>query len=152
MDQRLFEEGPEVTNKLPIEEEGEALFRAVDDWIILCKLINTSVNGTVNERTINSGKQNKFIIYYYYYWYYQPQARKKGRKTHYHNYGRWQQKHEQSNKSPIGKFNCNYYRFTEQWTERKTDVCVWKTKIEVITSSRLAALTFMEGPCMNKPN
>ena len=38
---------PDVTHKLPIEEEGEALFRAVDDGIILCKLINTSVDGTV---------------------------------------------------------------------------------------------------------
>lgn len=58
-----LENDPDVKHKLPIEEDGEALFRAVDDGIILCKLINTSVPGTVDERTINKGKLNKFTMH-----------------------------------------------------------------------------------------
>ena len=54
---------PDVKHKLPIEEKGDALFKAVNDGIILCKLINSSVPGTVDERTINKGKLSKFTMH-----------------------------------------------------------------------------------------
>ncbi|KAL5480026.1 hypothetical protein EMCRGX_G023641 [Ephydatia muelleri] len=47
---------------LPVKEDGDGLFTAVHDGLILCKLINTSVPGTVDERAINKGKLNTFTI------------------------------------------------------------------------------------------
>ena len=58
-----LENDPDVKHKLPIQEGGTALFMAVDDGIIPCKLINSSVAGTVDERTINKGKLNKFTMH-----------------------------------------------------------------------------------------
>ncbi|XP_064384234.1 fimbrin-like [Halichondria panicea] len=57
-----LEQDPDVASHLPVAEEGEALFAAVHDGIILCKLINTSVANTVDERAINKTKLNVFRI------------------------------------------------------------------------------------------
>ena len=58
-----LEEDPDVKERLPIAEVGDALFRAVHDGIILCKLINTSIPGTIDERVINKGKLNVYKIH-----------------------------------------------------------------------------------------
>lgn len=57
-----LEEDPDVKRTLPVPEEGAGLFQAVHDGIVLCKLINTSVPNTVDERAINKGKLNVFTI------------------------------------------------------------------------------------------
>jgi len=58
-----LEDDPDVKKALPISEDGDGLFTAVHDGIILCKLINTSVQHTVDERAINKGKLNTFTIH-----------------------------------------------------------------------------------------
>ena len=58
-----LEEDEEVKGRLPISEEGTALFEAVHDGIILCKLINTSIPNTVDERAINKGKLSIYKIH-----------------------------------------------------------------------------------------
>lgn len=53
-----------VGKYLPIkEEEKEALFKAMEDGILLCKLINWAVPGTVDERAINKKKLNVYNIH-----------------------------------------------------------------------------------------
>jgi hypothetical protein len=49
--------------KLPISAEGNGLFTAVNDGILLCKLINDAVPDTIDERVINKGKLNTFKIH-----------------------------------------------------------------------------------------
>ena len=56
-------EDAEVKDRLPISEVGDALFKAVHDGIILCKLINTSIPGTIDERVINKEKLNVYRIH-----------------------------------------------------------------------------------------
>jgi hypothetical protein len=58
-----LENDPDLKSHLPIAEDGMALFTAVSDGLILCKLINSSVPNTVDERTINKGKLNTFTIH-----------------------------------------------------------------------------------------
>jgi hypothetical protein len=58
-----LEEDPEVKALLPISEEGNELFAKVKDGILLCKLINTSVPNTVDERAINKTKLNVYRIH-----------------------------------------------------------------------------------------
>ena len=54
----------DVKHKLPIEEEGEDLFRAVEDGIIFCKLVNILMAGTVHKvKTINKGKLNQLTMH-----------------------------------------------------------------------------------------
>ncbi|KAM8908031.1 plastin-3-like isoform 1-T1 [Spinachia spinachia] len=55
-----LEKDPECKHVLPINPETEALFKAVADGIILCKLINRSVSDTIDERTINKKKLTPF--------------------------------------------------------------------------------------------
>ena len=43
----------ELKHLLPISLEGMALFRAVEDGILLCKLINEAVPNTIDPRVIN---------------------------------------------------------------------------------------------------
>ncbi|XP_037636331.1 plastin-3-like isoform X2 [Sebastes umbrosus] len=55
-----LEKDPDCKHVLPINPETEALFKAVADGIILCKLINLSVADTIDERTINKKKLTAF--------------------------------------------------------------------------------------------
>ena len=49
---------------LPIrEEDKDALFRAMKDGLLLCKLINWAVPGTIDERAINKKKLNVYNIH-----------------------------------------------------------------------------------------
>jgi len=52
----------DLKQKLPISTEGNGLFQAVADGILLCKLINDAVPDTIDERVINKGKLNTFKI------------------------------------------------------------------------------------------
>ncbi|XP_056295985.1 plastin-3-like isoform X1 [Pseudoliparis swirei] len=57
-----LEEDPDCHHILPINPTTEALFGAVRDGILLCKLINHSVPDTIDERTINLKKLTAFTI------------------------------------------------------------------------------------------
>ncbi|XP_068749293.1 plastin-2-like [Montipora capricornis] len=61
----VLEDDPDLKGKhLPIKEEDrDALFKAVKDGILLCKLINWAVPGTVDERAINKKKLNVYNIH-----------------------------------------------------------------------------------------
>jgi len=49
---------------LPIQEKDkDSLFNAVKDGVVLCKLINWAVPGTVDERAINKKKLNVYNIH-----------------------------------------------------------------------------------------
>jgi len=49
--------------KLPLNTEDESLFKAVRDGILICKLINASIKGTIDERAINKGSNlNTFKV------------------------------------------------------------------------------------------
>ncbi|XP_041466939.1 plastin-3-like [Lytechinus variegatus] len=50
---------PALASKLPISVES-GLFEAVVDGILLCKMINSSVPNTIDERVITTTKLNKF--------------------------------------------------------------------------------------------
>lgn len=47
---------------LPIDPETEDLFKAVDDGVIFCKLVNIAQPGTVDERVLNL-KKNKTVFH-----------------------------------------------------------------------------------------
>jgi len=50
-------------HKFPLNPDSMDIFNAVKDGILLCKLVNTAVPGTVDERAINKGANlNKFKI------------------------------------------------------------------------------------------
>uniref|UniRef100_UPI0037E70E0B plastin-3-like isoform X1 n=2 Tax=Semicossyphus pulcher TaxID=241346 RepID=UPI0037E70E0B len=55
-----LEKDPDCEGILPIDPNTEALFKAVADGIMLCKLINLSVPDTIDERTINKKKLTPF--------------------------------------------------------------------------------------------
>ncbi|XP_041846134.1 plastin-2-like isoform X2 [Melanotaenia boesemani] len=55
-----LEKDPDVKHVLPINPSTGALFKAVADGIVLCKLINLSVPDTIDERTINKKKLTAF--------------------------------------------------------------------------------------------
>lgn len=57
-----LEGDPQIADRLPISEEGDALFVAFGDGILLAKLINSSVPETIDERAINMSKLNAFKI------------------------------------------------------------------------------------------
>lgn len=57
-----LEKDPDLTKVLPIPEDGDGLFQSVYDGLVLCKLINSSVPNTIDERAINKGKLNVFTI------------------------------------------------------------------------------------------
>ena len=49
---------------LPIKEDDrDSLFKSVKDGILMCKLINWAVPGTVDERAINKKKLNVYNIH-----------------------------------------------------------------------------------------
>uniref|UniRef100_A0A672FDV3 Plastin-3 n=1 Tax=Salarias fasciatus TaxID=181472 RepID=A0A672FDV3_SALFA len=53
---------PDCADVLPIDPNTEQLFKAVENGILLCKLINLSVPDTIDERTINKKKLTHFTI------------------------------------------------------------------------------------------
>uniref|UniRef100_A0A8C4EYN7 Plastin-3 n=1 Tax=Dicentrarchus labrax TaxID=13489 RepID=A0A8C4EYN7_DICLA len=57
-----LEKDPDCEHVLPINPSTEALFKAVADGVVLCKLINLSVPDTIDERTINKKKLTPFTI------------------------------------------------------------------------------------------
>jgi len=52
----------DLKKKLPISPEGEALFKACQDGILLCKLINYSVPETIDERVLNKTNLSHFRV------------------------------------------------------------------------------------------
>eukprot|EP01137_Pigoraptor_chileana_P015365 Opistho-2@71190 len=48
---------------VPVSEDGDALFKAVNNGILMCKLINSAVSDTVDERAINKKKLNTYTIH-----------------------------------------------------------------------------------------
>uniref|UniRef100_UPI00358F2CB9 plastin-2-like n=1 Tax=Myxine glutinosa TaxID=7769 RepID=UPI00358F2CB9 len=59
---KALEQDPDCKGLLPICPDTDALFTAVGDGIILCKMINNSVPDTIDERTINKKKLTAFTI------------------------------------------------------------------------------------------
>ncbi|XP_077388367.1 plastin-2-like isoform X2 [Festucalex cinctus] len=55
-----LEKDPDCKHVLPIDPNTGALFKALADGILLCKLINQSVPETIDERTINTKKLTPF--------------------------------------------------------------------------------------------
>uniref|UniRef100_A0A0C9SA64 TSA: Wollemia nobilis Ref_Wollemi_Transcript_4722_2098 transcribed RNA sequence n=1 Tax=Wollemia nobilis TaxID=56998 RepID=A0A0C9SA64_9CONI len=51
-----FEEDPIMNRYLPIDPSTNDLFEIAKDGVLLCKLINLAVPGTIDERTINTKK------------------------------------------------------------------------------------------------
>ncbi|XP_013862210.1 plastin-3 [Austrofundulus limnaeus] len=51
---------PDCQNVLPMDPNTDALFSALGDGIVLCKMINLSVPDTIDERTINKKKLTPF--------------------------------------------------------------------------------------------
>jgi hypothetical protein len=51
-----LQDDPDLKEVLPIK--GDALFTAVKQGVLLCKLINTAVEGTIDERVINKKAKN----------------------------------------------------------------------------------------------
>uniref|UniRef100_A0A1A7WXA2 Plastin-3 n=1 Tax=Iconisemion striatum TaxID=60296 RepID=A0A1A7WXA2_9TELE len=55
-----LEKDPDCQNVIPIDPNTDALFTALGDGIVLCKMINLSVPDTIDERTINKKKLTHF--------------------------------------------------------------------------------------------
>ncbi|XP_030621707.1 plastin-3 isoform X1 [Chanos chanos] len=55
-----LENDPDCKHVLPMDPNTDALFKAVGDGIVLCKMINLSVPDTIDERTINKKKLTPF--------------------------------------------------------------------------------------------
>ncbi|KAG5852171.1 plastin-3-like [Anguilla rostrata] len=55
-----LEQDPDCKHVLPMDPNTNALFKAVGDGIVLCKMINLSVPDTIDERTINKKKLTPF--------------------------------------------------------------------------------------------
>ncbi|XP_061901288.1 plastin-3-like [Entelurus aequoreus] len=55
-----LEKDPDCSRMLPINPNTGALFKALADGIVLCKLINQSVPETIDERTINKKRLTAF--------------------------------------------------------------------------------------------
>ncbi|XP_061426452.1 plastin-3-like isoform X1 [Lethenteron reissneri] len=59
---KALESDPDCRHVLPTNPNTEALFQAMGDGIVLCKMINHSVPDTIDERTINKKKLTPFTI------------------------------------------------------------------------------------------
>ncbi|XP_072450880.1 plastin-3 [Chiloscyllium punctatum] len=59
---KALESDPDCNSMLPMDPNTDALFKAVDNGIVLCKMINLSVPDTIDERTINKKKLTAFTI------------------------------------------------------------------------------------------
>lgn len=53
---RILAGDERLKDRLPMDVTSDALFKAVSDGILLCKLINKAVPDTVDERAVNTGK------------------------------------------------------------------------------------------------
>lgn len=53
----------DLKGKVPINETDDSLFKAVGDGILLCKLINSAVKETVDERAINKTKLSVYKVH-----------------------------------------------------------------------------------------
>jgi len=53
---RIMKKDPEVQHLLPIDLDTEDLFEKTKDGIILCKLINSAIKDTIDDRAINKPK------------------------------------------------------------------------------------------------
>ncbi|XP_067852918.1 plastin-3 [Heptranchias perlo] len=59
---KALESDPDCNCMVPMDPNTDALFKAVDNGIVLCKMINLSVPDTIDERTINKKKLTAFTI------------------------------------------------------------------------------------------
>nr|BAE26890.1 unnamed protein product [Mus musculus] len=59
---KALENDPDCRHVIPMNPNTDDLFKAVGDGIVLCKMINLSVPGTIDERAINKKKLTPFII------------------------------------------------------------------------------------------
>uniref|UniRef100_A0A4W3HKT7 Plastin-3 n=1 Tax=Callorhinchus milii TaxID=7868 RepID=A0A4W3HKT7_CALMI len=59
---KALENDPDCKHLIPMDPNTDALFNAVDDGIVLCKMINLSVPDTIDERTMNKKKLTPFTI------------------------------------------------------------------------------------------
>uniref|UniRef100_A0A8C5CKZ6 Plastin-3 n=1 Tax=Gadus morhua TaxID=8049 RepID=A0A8C5CKZ6_GADMO len=55
-----LEKDPDCQHLLPMDPTTEALFGAMGDGVLLCKMVNLSVPDTIDERTINKKKLTPF--------------------------------------------------------------------------------------------
>jgi len=56
----VLKDDADIGNRLPISEEGDALFTSVNDGLLLCKLINDAVPDTIDERVLNKKNLNLY--------------------------------------------------------------------------------------------
>jgi len=54
---------PDVGSRLPINSKDNSLFTSVRDGLIMCKLINDAIPGTIDERVLNKKNPNTFQIH-----------------------------------------------------------------------------------------
>ncbi|XP_022091894.1 plastin-2-like [Acanthaster planci] len=59
---KKLENDEDVKAHLPIDKTTNDLFNKVSDGILICKIINLSVPNTVDERALNKGKLNAYVI------------------------------------------------------------------------------------------
>jgi len=59
---RILGKDPDLAHLMPIRLEDEDLFEKVKDGILLCKLINSAIADTIDERSINKVKPGKTSI------------------------------------------------------------------------------------------
>merc|ERR1711962_239387 len=49
----MFGKDTDVNHKLPLKKDGSDMYEAMDDGILLCKIINLAAPDTIDERAIN---------------------------------------------------------------------------------------------------
>jgi plastin-1 len=59
---RVLKDDERLRDRLPLDSQSDALFTAVSDGILLCKLINKAVPDTVDERALNM--KDKLNVYH----------------------------------------------------------------------------------------
>merc|ERR1711872_844259 len=52
----MFGKDTDVNHKLPLKKDGSDMYEAMDDGILLCKIINLAAPDTIDERAIKKGK------------------------------------------------------------------------------------------------
>ena len=59
---RVLGKDPDMKHLLPINLETEEIFEKVKDGILLCKLINSAIKDTIDNRSINKVKAGKTSV------------------------------------------------------------------------------------------
>jgi len=59
---RVLKGDPDLNHIVPIDLESEELFEKAKDGILLCKLINSAIKDTIDERSINKVKKGKTSV------------------------------------------------------------------------------------------